>query len=454
MPTTNFFDRTLHRLAGAWREVSRSERRPLAERISADVSDQDLDIIRDGIDECLSAKGGKVSARARAADLGRAYLSMSEVGRLRFMTLLANEYGTDHEAVDGAIKGISDDKPEERRAAEMRLLEALRPPYIDLLKQFNGLPEGVKFLVDLRSELLGWAKNEPDLAFLEIDLKRLLAAWFDVGLLSLSRITWRSPAKLLERLIEYEAVHHIRSWTDLKNRLDSDRRCFAFFHPSMPDEPLIFVEVALVNGMADNIQDLLDEAAPAIDPRTADAAIFYSISNAQKGLAGISFGEFLIKRVVDELGREFPNLSTFATLSPIPGLRRWLRQCLPDIDETIVPRESATALAELLDQDWPMNPAQAEELRAPLLRLGAEYLLNSRRNGRAADPVEHFHLTNGARLERLNWLGDSSSKGLKESAGLMVNYLYNLKDIEQNHAAYYELSNVIASSQVRGLLKA
>jgi malonyl-CoA decarboxylase len=298
-------------------------------------------------------------------------------------------------------------------------------------------------------------------------MRRLLAAWFDVGFLDLRRITWASPAQLLEKLIAYEAVHAIRSWEDLKNRLDSDRRCFAFFHPRMPDEPLIFVEVALVRSMADNIQALLDEAAERQDPGKADTAVFYSISNAQKGLAGISFGNFLIKRVVDELAHELPNLKTFATLSPIPGFRAWLEGrlaadepellTLPEEQDLISATRAANAragLAALLQEpDWPQRPAYAAVARGPLTRLCARYLLREQRGGRPLDPVARFHLTNGARIERLNWLADTSKKGLRESAGLMVNYLYRLTDIDENHEVFMGEGRIVASSGVAGLLK-
>jgi len=216
-------------------------------------------------------------------------------------------------------------------------------------------------------------------------------------------------------------VHEIRSWSDLKNRLDSDRRCFAFFHPRMPDEPLIFVEVALTTGLAGDMAALLDEAAPALDPAEANTAIFYSISNAQQGLAGISFGNFLIKRVVDLLRGEFPGLRTFATLSPIPGLRRWLGE----------PPDGETAL----------------------LNAAARYLLEEKRHGRAADPVAHFHLTNGARVERLTPAADTSEAGQQRSLGMMVNYVYKLDEIDANHEAYVGSGTIAASSQVRSLLK-
>ena len=264
-------------------------------------------------------------------------------------------------------------------------------------------------------------------------------------------------------------MHEIRGWTDLKNRLEADRRCFAFFHPRMPDEPLIFVEVALVSGIAGNIHALLDEDAPIGNPQAADSAIFYSISNCQRGLVGISFGDFLIKRVVDALTAELPRLKTFATLSPIPGFRAWLSgeaereeillagearavQALHVDDDEVGPDR---LLLDLLERpDWHQDPRIAATLREPLLRLCARYLLHVRApSGRALDPVAHFHLSNGARVERLNWLGDVSPKGLRQSAGIMVNYLYRLGDIEANHEAYRGEGRVVAASSVRGLTR-
>jgi malonyl-CoA decarboxylase len=295
----------------------------------------------------------------------------------------------------------------------------------------------------------------------------LLSTWFDIGFLDLRRITWGAPAALLEKLINYEAVHEIRSWEDMKNRLDSDRRCFAFFHPRMPDEPLIFVEVALVDGMADNVAVLLDEAAPLVDPaHNANTAIFYSISNAQRGLAGISFGGFLIKRVADLLASELPGLKTFATLSPIPGFRRWLDAKLDAGEPLLLPAEArklaeatkigndTESLRSVLNADWAGEPALAEALQPPLVRLCARYLVNEKGRGdRALDPVAHFHLTNGARVERINWLGDTGERGMRASAGLMVNYLYELGRIEENHERYTGEGGVTASSAVTRLLK-
>ena len=277
-------------------------------------------------------------------------------------------------------------------------------------------------------------------------------------------ISWDSPAALLEKLIAYEAVHEIRSWADLRNRLDRDRRCYGFFHPRMPDEPLIFVEVALVKGLAGSVQALLDENAPVADPKEADAAIFYSISNTQDGLRGISFGSFLIKRVVDALAADLPQLKIFSTLSPIPGFRRWLEgalvadpELLPDTARAaIAERDAAFADPEALSKllaapGWEQDKALAAALHEPLERLCARYL-TVQPKGRLLDPVARFHLGNGARIERLNWLGDVSAKGLKESAGLMVNYLYRREDIEDNHEAYARDGTVAVSAEIADLL--
>ena len=273
----------------------------------------------------------------------------------------------------------------------------------------------------------------------------------------------------MEKLIAYEAVHAIDSWDDLKNRLDSDRRCFAYFHPRMPDEPLIFVEVALVNGLANNIQGLLDENAPVQDPRNADTAIFYSISNAQRGLAGISFGNFLIKRVADSLSLEFKGLKTFATLSPVPGFSKWLDRLLAEGEPKLLSTSERKALsatagkatgakgtlkALLNDPRWLDDKTATEAMHGPLLRLCARYLAEEKGpQERALDPVAHFHLSNGANIERLNWRGDLSRKGRRQSAGIMANYLYDLSRVEDNHEAYTSTGKVAMSSDVRGLLK-
>jgi malonyl-CoA decarboxylase len=467
-PTTRLLDRTWRNIRSAWRDIAASARGVVPQApVSPDLPENDLQQMREQMQACLAAKGGEVSARARAAQLGRTYLGLNADGKRRFLSVLATEFDADHEMIAKAAEKLrADPDPVARRKSARALRRAMEPPRLRLLTQFNALPEGTKFLVDMRADLIKLAKGDPALLSLEEDLKGLLTAWFDIGFLELKRITWDSPAALLEKLSLYEAVHAVRSWNDLKNRLDSDRRCFAFFHPRMQGEPLIFVEVALVNGLASNVHDLLDEAAPLGDPRAADTAIFYSISNAQKGLAGISFGGFLIKRVVDQLSAEFPGVKTFATLSPIPGFRAWLdEQFAKGIPGVLTAAErkalgsavqgvaSKGTIKQLLGTDWHKDKAIAAALQAPLLRLCAHYLTGAKRdNGAARDPVAHFHLSNGARIERLNWLGDVSEKGLKQSAGIMVNYLYRLDDIEENHEAYAGERAVIASSAVTGLL--
>jgi malonyl-CoA decarboxylase len=279
----------------------------------------------------------------------------------------------------------------------------------------------MRVLVDLRAELLAHRKDKR-LAALDAELEALFSTWFDVGFLELRRLSWDSPASLIEKLIHYEAVHDIRSWADLKNRLDSDRRCYGFFHPRLDSDPLIFVEVALTDAMSDSITPLLDETAAASDLARATTAIFYSISNCQPGLRGVSFGDSLIKRVVQTLKEEFPRLKTFATLSPIPGLRAWVaKQVSPE---------------QLAAWDKPLELPPKSPQRQELLAWAARYLGKELHDGRPLDPVARFHLGNGARIERLNWAGDPSHKGLKQSFGIMVNYLYDLKRLDKHRALY------------------
>ena len=317
----------------------------------------------------------------------------------------------------------------------------------------------------MRAELIPLARADAGLKALDQDVYQLLTSWFDVGFLQLQRITWDSPASLLEKLTKYEAVHAIRSYSDLKNRLGDDRRCYAYFHPHMPDEPLIFVEVALVNGIAGNVHELLDEKAPLGDAERADTAIFYSISNCQQGLAGVSFGNFLIKGVVSDLLRELPNLKIFSTLSPIPGFRAWLDAQLANnaLDCSEVALQALRALsgaattpesfAKSLNRNAGDGATPGEDLQPLLMRTCARYLLEARSKNRALDRVAHFHLSNGARIERLNWAGDLSHNGIRQSVGIMVNYLYKLSDIEKNHEAYSSNATIAASTAVRKLAR-
>lgn len=492
-PQPGLLDRTLDSLRARWREIAASARGVVGAAPRASLPKEDAERLKEQIEACLVGRGGEVSARARAAQLGRTYLALDPRGRRNFLMMLARDFDVDRAAVDEAMATfLAATDPVGRGHAERALRRALEPPRLRLLTQFNALPEGVKFLVDLRAELMEMARGEPLLQALEDDLKNLLRHWFDVGFLEMHRITWDSPASLLEKLIKYEAVHEISGWQDLKDRLDSDRRCFAFFHPRMPNEPLIFVEVALVQGMSDNVQALLDPSAPVCDPKSADSAIFYSISNAQVGLAGISFGNFLIKRVVDGLTNEFPNIKCFATLSPIPGFRRWLDQELRERGHALLTPPEAERLAEALAErgsdgadsggddgaegppvlaaalalpGWHQDEDLQKRMRGPLTRLCTQYLTTARASdrrserpgaapARALDPVAHFHLSNGARMERLNWLGDTSPKGLRQSCGMMINYRYKLAEIDANHEAYRGEGKINASSSIRSSAKA
>ena len=335
----------------------------------------------------------------------------------------------------------------EEAVAEVRLRKSTVSPRRRLLQRFSVFPEGIQFLVNLRAEILPFLKADKSLLALDVEMEYMFSTWFDVGFLELRRISWDSPASMLEKLIKYEAVHDIKSWADLKNRLDSDRRCYGFFHPRLPDEPLIFVEVALLNDIADSITPLLDESADAEDLKKATTAIFYSISNTQSGLRGVSFGDSLIKNVVETLKTEFPKLKIFATLSPIPGFRAWMvknaaavfaqlddksRQKLAK--EMRVDGSPPAVMVEifLAMVDQPLTLEPTSPISHMLLRCAAQYLGREMKDGSPIDPVARFHLGNGARVERLNWAGDPSAKGLKQSYGVMVNYLYDLRKLDKH----------------------
>lgn len=453
--SSNLLDRTLLQLKRVWHELSVDRQSRDVLKLTPEVNDEDLQQLRFWMDSCLTNTGGEVAARRRAAQLGENYLAMSHEGRLKFLQLLAENYDVDEPAIENAFEVWQNSVGEQRTIARNRLRDSLDPPRLGLLSQFTELPDGIKFLVDMRAELLSLKRQHPELIPLETDLKRLLANWFDIGLLKMEQINWHSSAHLLEKLIAYEAVHTIKSWDDLKNRLESDRRCFAFFHPKMPDEPLIFVEVALVQGLADNVQNLLDEDAPVLDLKQADTAIFYSISNAQRGLAGISFGNFLIKRVVNELQHDFPDLKQFSTLSPIPGFLKWLRK---QSNETLSKLPGGKNWLEIseprLPVDWHTNPDLTANRQQPLMQLAAHYLSQEKRRGHTAlDPVTHFHLSNGAEIAQINWLADCSENGLTQSAGLMVNYLYDLPHIETRSQRYSEEGEIAQTGRFSSLLK-
>jgi len=421
--------------------------------------------LREQLKECAAGLGGEVSARTRAAQLAETYLGLSDAGRHEFLRLIALEFGPDPKRVATAHAAYQQAVGTPGQwDAEAALRGAMRSSRIRILTQFNAIPQGVKFLVDLRADLLRYLDKDADLKALDRELENRLTSWFDVGFLEISRLTWQAPAALLEKLIQYEAVHEIRSWKDLKNRLDSDRRCYAFFHPRMPAEPLIFVEVALVNKLSDSVQHLLDEDAPTADPHRADTAIFYSISNTQVGLRGVSFGNFLLKRVIEDLQRDFPRLKTFATLSPLPTLRLWADRN-PDIfaacfapDLAKLAKQAGIADAEALRAllpkgEWAEDARLARLIEPGLTRLAARYLVTAKSGEKPLDPVARFHLGNGARIERLNFLADTAPKGFKQSYGMMVNYLYEPDDLEENVEAFVREGRVVAVAAVRHAAK-
>ena len=466
--STSIFQRTLVNLKSAWRAISQSARAGETPSLQPDLPDDDADILRAQMRECLLATGGEVSARARAAALGHSYLGLNVHGRKRFLQILAQDFIVDRQELYQATRNIHEiDNLERAFAAQAHLRHVLTPPSRRLLTQFNSLPAGVKFLVDMRADLMRYSDSDLWLQNLDNDLKDLLASWFDIGFLDLKRITWDAPAALLEKLIAHEAVHEIKSWDDLKNRLGPNRRCYAFFHPRMPDEPLIFVQVALVSGMSNSIQTLLDETQPLRDPLTSNTAVFYSISNTQTGLQGVNFGDFLIKRVVTRLARELANIKMFATLSPIPGFRHYLEEKLKQKDDQLLTSSERNVLQPLLPvtdsghpiydllatPSWYQDRRVAQALKGPLMRLCAHYLAHEETRGHARDRVAHFHLSNGARIERINWLADISPKGIHQSSGLMVNYRYKQKDIEANHETYRENGEASISASVRKLLQ-
>lgn len=448
-----FSRRTIEELKRTWRDLLGLTRRMITGKIASDLPDEDRSYLVEMINQCLGAKGGEVSCRAQAADLAMTYMGLTKTGRERFLNILATDFQLDWETLREIYKKMETSTDTgERLQLQTDLTDAMAPPNIMLIKKFSSLPNGFKFLIDMRADLLPIRKNSPYLKKLDSDLKNILSSWFDVGLLDLEEITWqKSAASLLEKLIEYEAVHEIKSWQDLKNRLDSDRFCYAFFHHKIPDEPLIFVEVALTNKIPGCIQELLDEKADTINPSEADTAVFYSISNSQGGLAGISLGNFLIKRVVRELSHKLDNLRHFVTLSPIPGFKNWLMAEIREGKNDLLNRLNITE--EKINSAWHRESVLANQFKPLLMRLCARYLVSAKRGEKAKDPVTNFHLTNGASLHRINWLADTSEKGMGQSLGIMANYYYDLGQIEKNHELYMTRSEIQTGKEIRSWLK-
>ncbi|MEM9059128.1 MAG: malonyl-CoA decarboxylase [Pseudomonadota bacterium] len=392
----------------------------------------------------LMSTRGEASGVALAAEILARYRALQAEGRLAFFEHLAAAFNPDGAAVVAAAQAYAEDDSPKALAELVALSE---PPRQELFRRLNLAPGGTEGLVRMRADLLPLVRGHPELAAIDHDFRHLLGSWFNRGFLVMRRMDWATPASLLEKIIAYEAVHHIGDWDELRRRVEpADRRCFAFFHPSMPDEPLIFVEVALTREVPGSIQALLAADRDALAPDQAKVAVFYSISNCQPGLAGVSFGAFLIKQVAQDLSDELPGLETFVTLSPVPGFTRWLRAEAEHDPE----RRAATALADLDAPGW---LDRADDAKAEIMALAAQYFLEAKRpDGQPPDPVARFHLGNGAELEAMHWMGDISEKGIAQAAGLMVNYRYRLDRIEANHEAYVTGGEIKASRAVRGFV--
>ena len=404
----------------------------------------------------LLSEKGEASGTALAREVIIQYNNLSDGERIAFFELLNTDFGPDEDAILSAA-----DKFRASRGPEsyLALRRAIKPARNRLFRRINIAPNGIEAIVAIRTDLLNALERHPHLNAVDADLRRLLTSWFNRGFLRLHRIDWRTSATILEKLIDYENVHEIQSWDDLRRRLASDRRCFAFFHPALPEEPLIFVEAAIVKGISPEIAPLLDEKATILDPSDADSVVFYSINNCLQGLRGISFGNFLIKQVVTDLAREFPAIKRFSTLSPMPSFTDALR------DTEIF---SEARLANILGEDVAnicnasgekdivkaLNQVLADPMRhkeivaRPLTRLGLAYLVCAKTGDRPYDPVAWFHLSNGARLERINAFANISPRGMKESAGLMANYRYIPEDFESNHEAFIHRQEILTSKKL------
>lgn len=407
------------------------------------------------IDLCqtLLEQHGEASRVKLAVEILARWRGLKDSGKRDFLVALAEGFGPDAVRLSGAIDAYLA-KPGAETCAELH--EAAEPRRQEILRRLNLAPLGTISLVRMREEAFKHMAQYPVLNALDSDFVHLFLSWFNRGFLVLRQIDWTTPANILEKIIRYEAVHQIRDWNDLRNRLEpADRRCFAFFHPALIDEPLIFVEVALAPSIADNIGGLLAEERTAIEADKATTAVFYSISNCQDGLRGISFGDFLIKQVVEELCRELPDLSTFVTLSPAPGFGRWLARERAKGEDSALTAAQIEALAGLDQPGWTENGRARKALKPVVMSAAASFLLTAKgKGGKPMDPVSRFHLGNGARLERINWLANVSARGLEESHGVMVNYLYDLPWIESNHEAYERDGRVIHSAEVEALLPA
>ncbi len=407
--------------------------------------------------KALMSGRGEASGVAIARQLLRHYQLMDSDLRLAFFRYIAEELKPNSDGIAAAASAFIDDPS----ASNLKQLQtAVDSPKQEFFRRLNMAPGGTADIVRMRKDLLDFIQKNRELEALrtiDSDLQHLLQSWFNRGFLVLRRIDWHTPATILDKIIDYEAVHEITGWSDLKRRLDpADRRCFAFFHPSLVDEPLIFVQVALTQEIPGDIANVLEMESTdaAAENRGPTTAVFYSISNCQEGLRGISFGNFLIKQVVEELSKECPTLKTFVTLSPVPGFAKWVESIDTSPDNTGIDDGSRAAIVALRTGDWQRDDTATTALSPSVQALAAMYFLNEKnKRGQPLDPVARFHLGNGARLERINWPADLSQRGLAQAHGLMVNYLYELADIERNHEAFAHDGTVAAARSIRNQLK-
>lgn len=441
--STSFFADLLHSIA--------TRGRALLHRAQRSHDESSPEGIVTLCEELLSRRG-EASGVALAREVLTHFAQLDSAARLTFFEAIALRFGPNRDRLTAAVEAWRQDPTSQ---AALELSAAVEPRRQELFRRLNLAPGGTALLVEMRRQLLEVSKGRDDLAPIDADFAHLFASWFNRGFLLMRRIDWSTSASILEKIVRYEAVHAIDSWDDLRSRIDPpDRRCYAFFHPALVDEPLIFVQVALTRGTPEAIGPILAKERSVLGLEKANTATFYSISNCQRGLVGISFGHFLIKQVAEEISREHPNLSHFVTLSPMPGFATWLARERAAEHSDLLRAEDRAALEALDAPGWHADPAQQRTLREPLMRAAAAYLVTAREdNGTPIDPVARFHLGNGAQLERINWLADTLPKGLRQSHGLMANYLYDLGQIERNHEAYVEHHTVLASGPVKRLAR-
>lgn len=440
MNSSAFFADLLQTIADRGRDLLQLVRR------NDGIADADLAVAC----ETLLSGRGEASGVALAREILNRWEALDEAARVEFLKSLGERFGPDLDRIDAAVARYQKDR---NASTALHLHVAAEARRQELIRRLNLAPGGIEALVEMRELLLKHQSEHGDFALVDADFAHLFSSWFNRGFLVLRRIDWATPANILEKIIRYEAVHTIHDWDDLRRRLEPpDRRCFAFFHPQLTDDPLIFVEVALTKDAPAAIADLLTESRTPIAAAEATTAVFYSISNCQEGLRGISFGNFLIKQVVDELRRDLPRLERFVTLSPVPGFAGWLaRERRADASPALADPDKE-ALRALDEEGWHSEPP--DDLRKALLAAAAYYFLKARTaSGKPVDPVARFHLGNGARLERLNFLGDLSTRALKQAHGLMVNYSYRLEDIEKNHELFVSKGQVAVAPEVRRLLR-